>query len=312
MARIEKKKDVVIVGLGWTGSIAGIELAAEGLEIVALERGGDQNTVPEFKYPNQIDELTFGVRLKNMQRPKQATVTVRRNDGEIALPYRAMGSFLPANGVGGAGTHWNGLLWRPQPEEIQLRSYVKQRWGESIIPEGMNLMDYPVSYDELEPFFTQFDEAAGISGKAGNLKGQIQQGGNPFEGWRSKEYPMPPLPATYDSAKFQAVANQMGLHPFTAPAGIASTSYVNPYGMQMAPCNFCGFCERFGCYQYSKSSPQTAILDALKRKKNFSYRTHCEVLRVESSEDGKTATGVTYFDSNTNEEVFQPADLVIL
>ena len=312
MARIEKKKDVVIVGLGWTGSIAGMELAAEGLEIVALERGGDQNTVPEFKYPNQIDELTYGVRLKNMQHPRQATVTVRRDDSETALPYRSMGSFLPANGVGGAGTHWNGLLWRPQPEEIKLRSYVKEKWGESIIPEGMNLMDYPVSYDELEPFFTQFDEVAGVSGKAGNLKGQIQAGGNPFEGWRSKEYPMPALGTTYDSSKFEACAKSMGLHPFPAPAGIASTSYVNPYGMQMAPCNFCGFCERFGCYQYSKSSPQTAVLDALKRKKNFSYRTHSEVLRVETAADGKTATGVTYFDAIKQEEVFQPADLVIL
>ena len=57
MARQEKKKDVVIVGLGWTGSIAGIELAQEGLDIVALERGHDQNTVPNFEYPQQIDEL---------------------------------------------------------------------------------------------------------------------------------------------------------------------------------------------------------------------------------------------------------------
>lgn len=312
MARIEKKKDVVIVGLGWTGAIAGIELAAEGLEIVALERGRDQNTVPEFKYPNQIDELTWGVRLKNMQHPRQQTVTIRRTAAETALPYRSMGSFLPANGVGGAGTHWNGLLWRPQPQEIQLRSYVKDRWGESIIPAGMNLMDYPVSYDELEPHFTRFDQVAGISGKAGNLKGAIQPGGNPFEGWRSTEYPMPPLPATYDASLFGKACEALGYHPFPAPAGIASTAYVNPYGMQMAPCNFCGFCERFGCYQYSKSSPQTAILDALKRKPNFSYRTHAEVLRIESSADGKTATGVTYFDAVQQEEVFQPADLVIL
>ncbi|WP_353236106.1 GMC family oxidoreductase [Diaphorobacter ruginosibacter] len=312
MARIEKKKDVVIVGLGWTGAIAGIELAAEGLEIVALERGRDQNTVPEFKYPNQIDELTYGVRLKNMQHPSQQTVTIRRTDAETALPYRSMGSFLPANGVGGAGTHWNGLLWRPQPQEIQLRSYVKERWGESIIPTGMSLMDYPVSYDELEPFFTRFDQVAGIAGRAGNLKGQIQDGGNPFEGWRSTEYPMPPLPPTYDATKFGEACKAMGYHPFPAPAGIASTAYVNPYGMQMAPCNFCGFCERYGCYQYSKSSPQTAILDALKRKPNFSYRTHAEVLRIESSDDGKTATGVTYFDAVKQEEVFQPADLVIL
>ena len=312
MARTEKKKDVVIVGLGWTGAIAGIELAAEGLEIVALERGRDQNTVPEFKYPNQIDELTWGVRLKNMQHPRQQTVTIRRTAAETALPYRSLGSFLPANGVGGAGTHWNGLLWRPQPQEIQLRSYVKERWGESIIPAGMHLMDYPVSYDELEPHFTRFDQVAGISGKAGNLKGAIQPGGNPFEGWRSTEYPMPPMPPTYDASLFGKTCEALGYHPFPAPAGIASTAYVNPYGMQMAPCNFCGFCERYGCYQYSKSSPQTAILDALKRKPNFSYRTHAEVLRIESSADGKTATGVTYFDAIQQEEVFQPADLVIL
>ena len=312
MARIEKKKDVVIVGLGWTGAIAGIELAEEGLEIVALERGRDQNTVPEFKYPNQIDELTYGVRFKNMQHPSQQTVTVRRNAGEVALPYRSLGSFLPANGVGGAGTHWNGLNWRPLPAELKLRSHVRDRWGEAIIPDGMTLMDYPVSYDELEPYFTRFEQVAGIAGKAGNLNGKIQEGGNPFEGWRSTEFPMPPMPTTHDSAKFRDAARAMGYHPFPAPAGIASTAYVNPYGMQMGPCNLCGFCERYGCYQYSKSSPQTSILDALKRKPNFSYRTHAEVLRVEMAADGRTATGVTYFDEAKGEEVFQPADIVIL
>ncbi|RWR15534.1 GMC family oxidoreductase [Paenirhodobacter populi] len=312
MARQEAKKDVVIVGLGWTGSIMGIELAQEGLEIVALERGRDQHTVPEFKYPNQIDELKYGVRFKNMQHPAQQTVTVRRNLDETALPYRNMGSFLPANGVGGAGTHWNGHTWRPQEVEFHLRSYIRDRWGEQIIPEDMTIADYPVSYAELEPFFTQFDKVAGISGYAGNLNGQIREGGNPFEAPRSEDYPMPPHPATYDSAKFGEAARALGYHPFTMPAGIASTAYTNPYGMQMGPCNFCGFCERYGCYQYSKASPQTAILDALKRYPNFSYRTHAEVLRVEKSADGKTATGVTYFDEATQEEVFQPADIVIM
>jgi hypothetical protein len=202
MARQEQKKDVVIVGLGWTGSIMGIELAQEGLEIVALERGRDQHTVPEFKYPNQIDELKYGVRFKNMQHPSQQTVTVRRNLDETALPYRNMGSFLPANGVGGAGTHWNGHTWRPQEVEFHLRSYIRDRWGEQIIPEDMTIADYPVSYAELEPFFTRFDKVAGISGYAGNLNGQIREGGNPFEAPRSEDYPMPPHPATYDSAKF--------------------------------------------------------------------------------------------------------------
>ncbi len=109
MARTAKKKDVVIVGLGWTGSILGMELANEGLEIVALERGHDQNTVPDFQYPNMIDELKYGVRLGMMQKPRNSTLTIRRNVDEAALPYRSLGSFLPGIGVGGAGTHWNGL-----------------------------------------------------------------------------------------------------------------------------------------------------------------------------------------------------------
>ena len=312
MARQEKKRDVVIVGLGWTGSIAGIELAREGLDVLALERGKDQATVPDFQYPQQIDELRYGVRLKMMQPPSLQTVTIRRNDAEGALPYRSLGSFLPGNGVGGAGTHWNGLNWRPQPEELRLRSHVAENWGEEIIPEGMNLGDYPVDYDELEPYFTHFEKVAGISGTAGNLNGQIQPGGNPFEGWRSEAFPMPSTRPTWDSVKFRDACLASGYHPFPASAGIASTAYVNPYGMQMAPCSFCGFCERYGCYQYSKSSPQVAILDALKRMPNFEYRTHSEVLRVETAQDGRTATGVTYWDEAAGEEVFQPADIVIL
>ena len=100
--------------------------------------------------------------------------------------------------------------------------------------------------------------------------------------------------------------------PSPRPAANASRAYTNEYGMQLGPCNYCGFCERFGCLNYSKASPQTCILDALKQKPNFSYKTHAEVLKIEKAADGKTATGVTYFDEKTGDEVFQPADLVLV
>lgn len=312
MARTAPKKDVVVVGLGWTGAILSMELAQEGLEVLALERGEDRDTVPGFEYPNVIDELKYGVRYGFMQRPSQSTVTVRHQPGETALPYRILGSFLPGNGVGGAGMHWNGHTWRPQPEEMRLRSYTIERFGRDAIPAGMQLGDYPLSYEELEPFLARFEGVAGISGQAGNINGKLIPGGNPFEGPRSGEYPMPAMPHTYDADLFTQTTKAMGYHPFPLPGSIASRSYVNEYGMQMGPCNFCGFCERFGCYNYSKGSPQTCILDALKRKPNFSYKTHSEVLRVELAPDGKTATGVTYFDHAAGEEVFQPADLVLL
>lgn len=89
-------------------------------------------------------------------------------------------------------------------------------------------------------------------------------------------------------------------------------AYTNEYGMQLGPCNNCGFCERYGCINYSKCSPQTCILDALRQMPNFSYKVNSEVLKIELAGDRKTATGVTYFDAAKQEEAFQPADLVIV
>ncbi|MEO2038930.1 MAG: GMC family oxidoreductase, partial [Martelella sp.] len=310
--RTDPKKDVVIIGLGWTGAIMGMELANEGLDILALERGDDRSTVPDFQYPNIFDELKYAVRYDLMQKPVNSTLTVRHNTQETALPYRHLGSFLPGDGVGGAGVHWNGQNWRPQAVEYRLRSYVEETFGADIIPEGMQLQDWGVTAEELEPHMTKFESVAGIAGKAGNINGQIQEGGNPFEAPRSAEYPMPPLKNTWDSELFAEAARNMGYHPFPRPAANASIQYTNDYGMQLGPCNYCGYCERFGCNNYSKSSPQVCILDALKRKPNFSYRTRSEVLKIEKAADGKTATGVTYFDEKTGEEVFQPADLVLV
>lgn len=310
MVTTMKKKDVVIIGLGWTGSIVALELAGEGLEILALERGGDRDTVPDWSYPKTADELKYGIRYDNMVRPHDWTLTIRRSMDVVALPYRQFGAFLPGNGVGGAGTHWNGQNWRAQPEELILRSYVEEKFG-NIIPEEMTVQDWGVTYDELEPYYTRWEKVAGVSGKAGNIKGKIQNGGNPFEGWRSEEYPLPPLPQTYCGRLFNEGTQKLGLHPFPYPAAVASEAYTNTYGCQMGPCNYCGFCERYGCPNYSKASPQVCTLPALKRYKNFEYRTQCDVIRIEKAADGKTVTGVTYINVK-GEEVFQPADLVIL
>lgn len=305
-----KKKDVVIIGLGWMGAITGIELAKEGLEILAIERGEDRDTVPDWAYPKPADELKYAIRYDNMVRPHDHTVTIRRGLDDKALPYRQLGSFLPGNGVGGAGMHWNGMTWRAQPEELILRSYIEEKFG-NIIPEDMTVQDWGVTYNELEPHFDMFEKVVGVSGTAGNLRGKIQDGGDPFEGPRANPYPMPALPMTYNGRIFSEAAKSLGLHPFACPAAIASASYVNPYGMQMGPCNFCGHCERYGCLNYSKASPQVNVLAALKQYKNFEYRTKSEVLRIEKSNDGKTVTGVTYINEK-GEEIFQPADLVIL
>ena len=85
---------------------------------------------------------------------------------------------------------------------------------------------------------------------------------------------------------------------------------MNPLGVRLGPCTFFGFCEWFGCSNYSKASPQTTILPVLVRKSNFSYRTECEVTRINLDGSRKRATGVTFVDTS-GEEWEQLADLVI-
>jgi len=163
----------------------------------------------------------------------------------------------------------------------------------------------------LSPYYDRFEQVAGISGKAGNIKGKIQVGGNFFEGARERDYPTPPLKQGYAQSLFTKAATDMGLHPFPRPSANISVAYTNPYGCSMAPCTYCGFCEWFGCANYSKSSPQTCVLPALVREPSFEARTECEVTKVNLNGDGKTATGVTYVDA-AGEEWEQPGDLVLV
>jgi gluconate 2-dehydrogenase alpha chain len=301
--------DVLLVGFGWTAAMLGQELTDAGLKVLALERGGWRDTSTDFAVTFAQDELRYMWRGALFQEPARETLTFRNKASQTALPMRHLGSFLPASGVGGAGIHWNGQTWRFLPSDFVAKSHNEQRYGP--LAEGMTVQDWGVTYDELEPYYDKFEYLCGISGKAGNLGGKIQDGGNPFEGSRSREYPNPPLDMTYGPTLFGAAAKETGHKPFPCPAANMSRAYTNPLGVTLAPCTYCGFCEKFGCGNYSKASPQTTILPVLMRKDNFELRTDSEVLRVNRDSTGKRATGVTYVDAQ-GREFEQPAELVIL
>jgi gluconate 2-dehydrogenase alpha chain len=311
MARRMPPVDVVLVGFGWTAAIIAQELTDAGVQVLALERGEFRDTVPDFATSHIQDELRYAVRKQIFEAPARETMTFRNSADQTALPMRHLGSFLPAAGVGGAGVHWNGQCWRFLPEDFTARSHTEQRYGKRFIPEGMNLQDWGVTYDELEPHYDRFEYLCGVSGKAGNLGGAKQRGGNPFEGARRRDYPLPPLKRSASTVLFDKAAREAGFDPFPCPAANASAPYRNPLGVQMGQCTYCGFCEWFGCGNYSKASPQTTILPVLLKKDNFSYRTHCNVTRVNTDGSGRQATGVTYVDVDGN-EIEQPAGMVVL
>ena len=311
MARKLPSVDAVIIGFGWTGCILAEELTAAGLKVVALERGPWRDTSTDFPVTHDQDELRYHIRHDLFLRPAQETLTFRNNDGETALPIREWGSFMPPNGVGGGGVHWNAETWRFLPTDFNLRTHLTQRYGAKALPEDMTIQDWGVTYEDLEPHYDRFEYICGTSGKAGNLRGAIQDGGNPFEGARARDYPTPPMRQPYGPTLFGQAARDLGYHPFPQPSGNLSAAYTNPLGVSMAPCSYCGHCEWFGCGNYSKASPQTTIIPSAMRRSHFELRAECEVTRINLDASGRMAKSVTYVDSS-GEEWEQPGDLVVL
>ena len=171
-----KSVDVVVVGSGVVGSIMSMELASAGLSVVCLERGKQFDIDTDFKSPNVYDELKFDRHSDIFQNLARDTITFRNNNAQTALPMREMGAFKPGEMVGGTAAHWGGNARRFLPHDFEIRSRIKERYGASFIPEDCNLQDWGVTWDEIEPYYDQFEEIFGVGGKAGNLNGETQAG----------------------------------------------------------------------------------------------------------------------------------------
>jgi len=307
-----KEVDVVVVGLGWTGGILSKELAEAGLKVVALERGAPRSTDHDYSLPGIRDELRYVVRHDLMQDTARDTITVRNNPSQEALPMRRLGSFLPGEVVGGSGVHWSGHTWRWTDMEFKIRSRYEERYGKNFIPKDMTIQDWGITYDELEPYYEKFEYTAAVSGKAGNLKGQIQEGGNPFEAPRQRDYALPPLTGILASEMFTEATKKLGYHPFPRPSANASQAYTNPDGTKYGACQYCGYCQRFGCEANAKGSPHMSVIPIALKNPNFELRTHSWVTKVLKDSDGKRVTGVTYTNILNGEEFEQPAGMVLL
>ena len=166
------------------------------------------------------------------------TYTLRHSPREESLPIRRMEAFLPGEGMGGAANHWNGDTWRWAEYDPILRTRLESRYGKKAIPTDMPVQDWGITYAQMEPYHDLFERLFGLSGKAGNIKGVIQTGGDPFEAPRRGEYPQKPIEITEAGTIFKAAAESFGYKVFPCPAANSSGTYTNPDGMHLAPCQY--------------------------------------------------------------------------
>lgn len=281
--------DAVIVGAGGGGGIVAQELAQAGWSVVLLERGRQQSFAETghrelFSQRTTVLGNAFGPDDKRHVR----LVQTPRGDWTKVLPSEGPYNNIAAV-VGGGTLSYGAMAWRFLPKDFRMKS----TYG---APQGSTLEDWPLSYDDLSPYYDRAEWDLGVSGKAG---------ANPFEGKRAKPYPMPPLPYNREASLLAPAARKLGLHPFPIPMAINSV----PYHGKPA-CIQCPHCVGFRCEVDAKNSTATTVIPRAIATGHCDLRTECVAREILLDAAGK-ATGVSYFDPS-GRLVEQRARVVII
>jgi gluconate 2-dehydrogenase alpha chain len=284
------RADVVLIGVGAVGGLIAPILAEAGLKVVGLE-AGPYRTPADF-LPDELGS-TYYCRQSMGAKFLAEEIRWRRSACEPTRdPSYSLGRMM--NSVGGSVIHYGGWLRRYHPYHFRFRSHIRERWGEAVIPEGCTVADWPVTYDELEPYFTRVEWEVGIAGDESN----------PFV-TRNKPLPMPPMRPFRMGQIFSEGARSLGLHPHPVPVGQNTVPYNGYPATEYASWN-----NGFGAWTGEKWHPGLTSVPRALATGNFELRTHCRVLRIVTNAEGR-AIGVEYADANGRKHV-QEADAVVL
>src|SRR5271155_5514618 len=276
--------DFVVVGSGAAGGVMARELSQAGFTVVVLEQGPRLGP-GDFEH----DELKYAYLSGITNDPKVSPQTFRDGPDKTAEQPPIGNSLVYARIVGGSSAHYTANFWRLHENDFHERSLLGGI-------AGTGFADWPISYQELEPYYTKVEWEVGVSGLAY---------ASPFDPPRTKPYPMPPLPVKSSGVLMERGARKLGLHPFPAPMAIASQAYRG-----RGPCVHCGFCMGYGCEARAKPSSLYNMIPEAEATGRCEIRAESYVFRVEVNERGRT-TGVAYFDRDKREK-FQKARAVVL
>jgi choline dehydrogenase-like flavoprotein len=279
--KVSDEVDFVIVGSGAAGGVLAKELSTNGFRVVVLEQG-PYLTENDFTH-NEVKVFAEHGLTNN---PKLQPNTFRKSAEDKTNVQQTV---MYGRCVGGSSVHFTANFWRFHEIDFVEHSKVGD------IP-GANFADWPITYADLEPYYTKVEWEIGVSGLAG---------ASPFDPPRSKPYPMPPLPVKGSGVIFERAARKLGYHPFPAPMAILS----QPRPGRSA-CMNCGFCLGFGCEVGAKSTALSTVVRMAEKTGRCEIRPNCYVHKIETDKNGR-ATGVVYFDAQKNTQL-QRAKAVIL
>jgi len=284
-----KKVDAVVIGAGAGGGVVAKQLSTNGLRVVLLERGKwyGPNDDRKDDLRNQRTSILGNNSGPDDEGNPRVIVDLEGRERTV-LPSQP-GYSNNAACVGGGTLTYGAMAWRYHPIDFRMRS----TYG---APEGSTLEDWPIAYDDLEPYYERAEWEIGVSG---------DDSGNPFKGERKKPLPMPPLPPTKEHMLLKAAAERLKLHPFDIPMLRNSVPYHT-----RPPCMRCRWCVGFACEVDAKCGTHNTVIPVALATGLCELRMRAMVREIRVDQRGH-ATGVAYYDENDRLQT-QEADLVVV
>ena len=268
-----KHWDAVIIGSGFGGSTVAFKLAEAGLEVLVLEKG---------RWVDR-DESAWDTRAIHLDRKYKGDTPYESHE------ERLKGLVYPNNTVGGSSVFYGAASFRMRVDDFRRATKFARTDDER------HLVDWPITYDDLAPFYDQAERMLGVAGVSGV---------DPTEPPRAADYDNRPPPYASPSRRVAAAGKDLGLKPFPIPLAIN----FNGNGRQ-GRCVRCLTCDLYPCKVGAKNDLSVTVLpEAVKRGAVVSPR--CTATRI-SIKDGRVS-GVTYRDEEAGRECDVTADLVVV
>ncbi len=264
--------DICIVGSGAGAGPIAYELAHNGQKVVVLEKGPHYVREDFFKDELAIRRNVY-TPLKNQQ---QHVVQIQNADGKWISTQTKNSNWNFWNGsmVGGSSNLMSGYFLRLKPNDFRL----KTTYGAI---KDTNIVDWVISYDDLEPYYDKVEKIVGVSGRI--VK-------HPFMEPRSSDtLPFPPLWEQPISSWIDAACIELGFHPIPTPRAILPHNALGRFG-----CSYSNFCGSYGCATGAKGNARSALLDSAVATGNCTIISNAFVFKIDS--DSKKATRIDYFD----------------
>ncbi|QOY52219.1 GMC family oxidoreductase [Candidatus Sulfurimonas baltica] len=278
------KYDICIVGSGAGGSPIAYELSKAGYKVIVLEKGSNYKEEDFSK-----DEIAVSRRslFTPLLKDEQHVINDREKDGSVT---RYVGSeynwnFWNGSMVGGSSNLMSGYFHRMKPNDFRLKS----KFGEI---EGANVVDWPISYKDLEPYYTKVEELIGVSGDAKKHKF--------LEPRSTKNFPYPMLEVNGATKWFDSTCRRLGYESIPTPRAVLSHNALGRNG-----CSYSNFCGSYGCATGAKGSARAALL----QKCNAKIVTDAFVYKLDSNKH--KVTKAHYYDKNLKSHTIQANIFVV-